>query len=147
MNSAHTRQNTPSNPTREPPLVHIPRRIDPDPHPRIQHLQLLAQPLREPMQQAARPAHHDTAQQQGADIYIYIRQRRLDHLRQGLPCLRRHVGRINSRQRGFGIEERFRGAVALVAKGLVVAVWELEGAQGHGFRGFDIGAPGAVMPV
>lgn len=39
---------------------------------------------------------------------------------------------------GLRIEERLSGTVALVAEGLVVAIWEFEGARRSRFRGFDI---------
>lgn len=147
MKSAQTRQDAASNPAREPPLVHIPRRTDPDPHPRIQHLQLLAQPLREPMQQAAGPAHDDATEQQGPDIHIHIAERALNQFGERLSRLRRYGVRGGSRQGGFDIEDGLGEPVALVAEGLIVSVWELEGAGGCGFRGFEVRPAGAVVAV
>ena len=51
MKSPQTRQNTPPNPTRKAPLIHIPRRRNPHPRPGIKRHQLLIQPLTKPLRQ------------------------------------------------------------------------------------------------
>lgn len=59
----------------------------------------------------------------------------------------RYRVRGGSRQGGFNVEDGLGEPVALVAKGLVVPIWELEGARGCGFRGLQVRAAGAIVAV
>jgi len=72
MKRPQARQNAPPNPPRILPLIHIPRRRNPNPRPGIQRLQFLIQALREALHQTRAPRHDYIPQEMRAHIHIHL---------------------------------------------------------------------------
>ena len=138
MKRAQASKDTPSDPSPKLAFGGVSWRGDPHTRTREALHELLVQTVREAIQQAGGTRDDDVGEQMRPNVDVDAGERALDQLGDGLRLGGRLEGRLRVGDGGLGVEEGLDDLVPVDAEGLVVAVWELEGAGRRGFGDFFV---------